>query len=174
MHTCLADFHVPSVLPDRPPAGGRPPDARGRWALARAPMIRVRVTRGVGGGGEGRASAGAAWLAASRFVKYPIPNGRKKFRTWTLEPTWRARVCKWAGGFMKRGERRGQAKGGGQGGGEVWRLPREAPPCRPLAGPPEPPPATSPPPTPGAGRRHCRPCEGRGTSPEGGRAPAAL
>ena len=47
-----------------------------------------------------------AWFcAASRFLKFPILNRDEKFRTWTLDPMWRARVCIWLGGSMKGAER---------------------------------------------------------------------
>lgn len=51
------------------------------------------------------------FLAASRFLKFPILNREEKFRTWTLGPMWRARVCIWPGGSMKGAERAPKASG---------------------------------------------------------------
>jgi hypothetical protein len=53
----------------------------------------------------------ARFLAASRFLKFPILNRKKKFRTWTLGPIWRARQCIWPGGSMKGAERAPKASG---------------------------------------------------------------
>jgi hypothetical protein len=108
--------------PPPPPTGApRPPPAptpRPRTEDLQAP----RGPRGLHGAPRGPGlPLGEAWevvrsswprfLAASRFLKFPILNGEKEFRTWTFGPIWRARVCIWPGGSMKGAERAPKASG---------------------------------------------------------------
>ena len=51
------------------------------------------------------------FMAASRFLNFPILNRDEKFRTWTFGPMWRARVCIWPGGSMKGAKRALKASG---------------------------------------------------------------
>jgi hypothetical protein len=87
-------------------------------------------------------------VSASRFLKFPILNPEKMFRTWTLDPIWRARLCIWPGGSMKgrRAERAGRAAGSvaARCGVSCGICPPSAPDRRPAAAsgtPPHPPPA---------------------------------
>jgi hypothetical protein len=94
---------------------------RGPWDLPGAPRVSARP---LGEAWEVVRSSWAWFLAASRFLKFPILNRDKKFRTWTLGPMWRARACIWPGGSMKGAERstKGQWADGAWGGcpGNPW------------------------------------------------------
>lgn len=94
---------TPPPHPPPAPGGGTAGPARAAGPPPSAGGHRRPCEGGLGGG----AICLGAVFSASRFLKSPILNRHKKFRTWTLGPMWRARACIWPGGSMK-GKRRHQ------------------------------------------------------------------